>query len=51
MLHRYSLGEEVERLGFEAVAITYNPEYIRIKIITLDIQKAIVTYTWVCESN
>ena len=38
-------------MGFEAVAITYNPEYIRIKIITLDIQKAIVTYTWVCESN
>jgi len=23
MLHRYSLGEEGERLGFEAVAITY----------------------------
>jgi hypothetical protein len=31
MLHRYSLGEEGERLEFEAVAITYYDESISIK--------------------
>jgi hypothetical protein len=32
MLHRCSLEPELEVLGFEAAAITYNPECIRIKI-------------------
>jgi len=31
MLHRYSLGKEGERLGFEAVAITYYDEPMSIK--------------------
>jgi hypothetical protein len=31
MLHRYSLGNEGERLGFEAVAITYYNEPMSIK--------------------
>jgi hypothetical protein len=31
MLHRYSLGNEGERLGFEAVAITYYNQPMSIK--------------------